>query len=114
VPWPLSEETHYKLLKRLEVDPRISQRELAKELGISLGKVNYCLKALADKGWMKVRNFNNSNSSNNKKAYAYFLTSLGLQEKAKISVQFLKHKVQEYEQLSQEIEELRREIAKNP
>jgi len=63
----LSEETHYKLLKRLEAHPHISQRELAKELGISLGKVNYCLKALTDKGWIKVRNFKNSN---NKKAYA--------------------------------------------
>lgn len=103
----MSDEIHYKLLKRLEADPHISQRQLAKELGVSLGKVNYCLKALVDRGWIKARNFKNSK---NKKTYAYFLTAPGFQEKAKITVQFLKRKVREYEQLRVEIEELRREI----
>ncbi len=107
----MRDETHYKLLKRLEVDPHISQRELAKELGISLGKVNYCLRGLADKGWIKARNFKNSH---NKMAYAYLMTPAGLQEKARITVRFLRRKVQEHEQLHQEIEELRGEIARNP
>lgn len=103
----LSEEIHYNLLKCLENNPNISQRELARELGISLGKVNYCVRALIDKGWIKARNFKNSHS---KIAYTYALTPVGLQQKARITVRFLKRKVQEYELLCKEIEELRREM----
>jgi EPS-associated MarR family transcriptional regulator len=101
-------ETHYKVLRHLEANPEITQRELAQELGVSLGKVNYCLKALIQKGWVKATNFKNSN---NKSAYAYLLTPTGIERKARITVSYLKRKVEEYETLKTEIEELRREVA---
>ena len=104
----LDETTHYTLLKTLEENPGLSQRDLAKKLGISLGKVNYCLNALVEKGSLKIDNFR---KSNNKLAYAYLLTPLGIESKPRLTVQFLKRKVQEYEQLRNEIEELRREAA---
>ncbi len=104
----MNEEISYKLFKLIEEDPDISQRELAKEMGISLGKTNYCLKALMDKGWLKARNFKNSN---NKIAYAYVLTPRGLREKAKITARFLKRKVSEYETLKSEIEQLQQEVS---
>ena len=85
--------------------PELSQREL----GISLGKINYCLNALIDKGLVKVRNFRNSS---NKLAYAYLLTPRGIDSKATIAVQFLKRKVAEYEMLKLEIEQLQREVRK--
>jgi EPS-associated MarR family transcriptional regulator len=104
----MNEEISYKLFKLIEEDTDISQRELAKKMGISLGKANYCLKALMDKGWLKARNFKNSN---NKIAYAYVLTPKGLREKTKITAQFLKRKVSEYETLKTEIEQLRQEVS---
>lgn len=105
----LDETTHYGLLKILEENPGLSQRDLAKKLGISLGKVNFCLNALVAKGSLKINNFRNSD---NKLAYAYLLTPSGMEQKARMTVQFLKYKVQEYERLRAEIEELQRE-AKN-
>jgi EPS-associated MarR family transcriptional regulator len=102
----LDEATHYGLLKTLEENPGLSQRDLAKRLGISLGKVNFCLKALVEKGNLKINNFRNSD---NKLAYAYLLTPSGVEQKARMTVQFLKYKVQEYERLRMEIEELQRE-----
>ncbi|MBI5006912.1 MAG: MarR family EPS-associated transcriptional regulator [Nitrosomonadales bacterium] len=102
----LDETTHYGLLKTLEENPGLSQRDLAKRLGISLGKVNYCLNALVEKGSLKINNFRNSD---NKLAYAYLLTPRGVEEKARITVHFLKYKMQEYERLRTEIEELKRE-----
>jgi len=104
----LSDEYRYKILKRLETEPEISQRELAKELGISLGKVNYCLKALIEKGWVKAKNFRNNQ---NKKAYIYLLTPRGVEEKSRVTVQFLKFKVAEYAALKDEVENLQREAA---
>ena len=104
----MNEETSYKLINLVEQQPDISQRELAKEMGISLGKTNYCLKALMDKGWLKARNFKNSN---NKIAYAYVLTPRGLSEKAKITTRYLKRKVHEYERLKSEIEQLQKEVS---
>lgn len=98
--------TSYSLLKTLEANPSLSQRDLAKCLGISLGKVNFCLNALIEKGCLKVNNFRNSD---NKLAYAYLLTPHGIEEKARITVKFLKYKVQEYELLRTEIAELKRE-----
>jgi EPS-associated MarR family transcriptional regulator len=98
--------TSYGLLKTLENNPSLSQRDLAKRLGISLGKVNFCLNALVEKGCLKVKNFRNSE---NKLAYAYLLTPSGVEEKARITMHFLKYKVQEYERLRSEIEELKRE-----
>jgi EPS-associated MarR family transcriptional regulator len=102
----LSDEYRYKILKRLEADPEISQRELAGELGISLGRVNFCVQALIEKGLVKAKNFRNSK---NKKGYAYFLTPRGIEEKAKITVQFLKVKIAEHEALTKEIKNLREE-----
>lgn len=98
--------TSYGLLKTLENSPSLSQRDLAKRLGISLGKVNFCLNALVEKGCVKVNNFRNNR---NKLAYAYVLTPRGIQERARMTAHFLKHKMQEYEQLRAEIEELQRE-----
>lgn len=102
----LNDELAYKLLKMLEAEPHMSQRAIARELDISLGKVNYCLKALIDKGVLKARNFYNSEK---KSAYAYFLTPAGLEEKSRITFRFLKKKMSEYEQLREEIEEIRAE-----
>ena len=103
------DNTSYGLLKTLESNPGLSQRDLAKRLGISLGKVNYCLNALIEKGCLKVNNFRNSE---NKLAYAYLLTPKGVEEKARITVRFLKYKMQEYEQLRAEINDLQREAEK--
>jgi len=103
---PQDDPTNYWLLKTLEADPRLSQRELANRLGISLGKVNFCLKALVKKGCLKVNNFRNSN---NKLAYAYLLTPQGVDEKAHMTVTFLRYKMQEYDRLHEEIEELKKE-----
>jgi EPS-associated MarR family transcriptional regulator len=102
----LSEEVRYRLLKLLEPNPQLSQREVARALGISVGKVNYCLKALIDKGWIKAINFRNSN---NKTAYMYLLTRRGFREKTHVTARFLQSKVREYETLKAEIEELRSE-----
>ena len=102
----LSDEYRYKLLKRLEANPESSQRELAGELGISLGRVNFCIQALVEKGLVKAKNFRNSK---NKAGYAYLLTPKGIEEKARITVQFLKIKVAEHEELTKEIEHLQQE-----
>jgi EPS-associated MarR family transcriptional regulator len=101
------DEAQYKLLRLIDTRPALTQRELAEEMGVSLGKVNYCIHALIDKGWVKARNFR---KSNNKLAYAYLLTPRGVQQKAVITVHFLQRKVGEYESLKKEIAELRREV----
>jgi EPS-associated MarR family transcriptional regulator len=105
----LDEATHYRLLKLLQDNPELTQRGLAEAAGISLGKVNYCLKALIEKGLIKAANFRNNP---NKKAYAYLLTPKGIEEKARIAVRFLRRKQQEYEALRSEIEGLRREVSR--
>jgi EPS-associated MarR family transcriptional regulator len=105
----IDKEIHLKLLRHLEANPKVSQRELAKHLGISLGKANYCLQALGEKGLVKSRNFKNSN---NKIAYAYILTPKGIKEKAALASRFLQRKMLEYEMLKGEIEKLRQEVAK--
>jgi EPS-associated MarR family transcriptional regulator len=102
------QEIHLKVLRHLEEHPEITQRELAQHLGVSLGKANYCLKALIDRGWVKVNNFKNSNR---KAAYIYLLTPSGIEKKAQITLRFLQQRMREYEQLKQEIAELEREIA---
>lgn len=103
----MSEEIRYKLLKILEINPDISQRELSNELGISLGKVNYCIRALTEKGLVKARTFKHHPQ---KKGYIYILTPSGIEEKAKLTSAFLKRKVQELEQLKIEIEQIRSEM----
>jgi EPS-associated MarR family transcriptional regulator len=104
----LHEENHLKVLRLLADRPEISQRELARELGISLGKTNYCLRALLTKGWIKMQNFA---SSRNKLAYAYLVTPEGLAEKAGLTAQFLQRKVAEYDDLRREIAALQAELA---
>jgi len=105
----LDNETRYTLLRRLEANPSASQRELARELGISLGKVNYCLKALLDKGYIKATNFKNNK---NKRGYLYQLTPAGIAAKSRATTRFLARKQAEYERLAAEIEDLRREVQK--
>ena len=107
---PNTQETHLKVLRHLEDNPEVTQRELAEALGISLGKTNYCLKALISKGMVKAKNFKNSA---NKRAYLYILTPKGIETKTRISVKFLKRKIQEYEALSREIEQLKTELNSN-
>lgn len=102
-----TEESYLHVLRLLQTNPRVNQRGLADALGISLGKTNYCLKALMSKGLIKVQNFRNSD---NKLAYAYLLTPAGIVEKANLTARFLKRKVSEYEALNKEIEQLRQEL----
>lgn len=106
----MKEETHYHVLKLIEKNPSITQRELASELGVSIGKANYCMKALIDKGWIKASNFKNSNK---KLAYFYILTPSGIEQKARITVNFLKRKMNDYEALKNEIEILKNEVNTN-
>lgn len=103
-----NDTTSYGLLKTLTDNPSLSQRDLAKRLGVSLGKVNFCLNALVEKGCLKVGNFRNSS---NKLAYVYLLTPHGVDLKARMTLEFLQIKMQEYECLRTEIAELKREAA---
>ncbi len=103
----LTDDARYRILKRLQLQPDISQRELARELGISLGKVNYCLQALIGKGMIKAKNFS---QSDHKKRYLYVLTPSGLDDKTRITARFLKRKIAEYEALKLEIEEIQTEL----
>lgn len=105
----LTDEYRYRILKLLEVDPQASQRKIAEELGISLGRVNFCLQALVEKGLIKVNNFR---SNANKRAYLYLLTPRGIEEKAIVTARFLKRKLDEYESLKREVEELQLEAKK--
>ena len=99
-------DTHYKLMRLLDANPGMSQRDAARELDVSLGKVNYCLQALIRMGWVKASNFKNSQ---NKAAYLYVLTPRGLRGKATLTLRYLQEKMREYEALRLEIEEMRRE-----
>ena len=105
----MQDEIAYKLLKIIENDPHLSQREIARKMGVSLGKANYCLNALLDKGFIKVRNFYKNKQ---KKAYIYFLTPNGIEEKAQVTYRFLQRKIKEYESIKDEIEKLKIEAAK--
>jgi EPS-associated MarR family transcriptional regulator len=106
----LSDEVRYRLLSLLEANPELSQREVARHLGVSLGKVNYCLRSLVEKGWIKATNFKNSK---NKSAYMYFLTPRGIEEKAGVTARFLQWKMREYEALKVEIEKIREEVRRH-
>ena len=101
------DDVRFRVLRVLQDEPGLSQREISVRLGVSLGAVNYCLRALTEKGQVKVRNFR---SSDNKLRYAYILTPGGVAEKARLTGAFLAHKVAEYEALRVEIEALRRDI----
>ena len=105
-----NEETLYRLMKAIEANPEASQRDLARLMGVSLGKVNYCLKGLIEKGLVKARNFR---KSNNKRAYAYCLTPRGIREKAAITARYLAMRMEEYERIRREIEQLSTELREN-
>jgi EPS-associated MarR family transcriptional regulator len=105
----ITDDVRYRLLKYLADHPQASQREVARELTISLGKANYCLRSLMEKGWVKVRNFTNSQ---HKTAYAYILTSEGIEEKINVTRSFLRRKMIEYDTLEREIESLTAEVEK--
>ncbi|MGB1158155.1 MAG: MarR family EPS-associated transcriptional regulator [Porticoccaceae bacterium] len=102
-----NQELEYKTLKVLERHPQMTQRQLSKELGVSLGKAHYVIKALVEVGWIKLENFQRSD---NKLGYAYLLTPAGVLEKAKITRRFLLRKQQEFAQLKREIEQLQTEV----
>ena len=99
-------ETHLKILKHIQTNPDVSQRQLAEELGVSVGKVNYCLRALIDKGFVKAGNFKRNTD---KLSYLYLLTPKGIEEKASLTTNFLKRKIAEHEKITQEIEQLKQD-----
>ena len=99
-------DTEYKILKILERNPQLTQRQVADELGVSLGKTHYVIRALIDKGLLKLGNFR---KSNNKIGYIYLLTPQGIIQKSDLAQSFLLRKQQEYEKLKTEIEELTKE-----
>lgn len=105
----LQEDTYFRVLHLLQDNPGITQRELAKTVGISVGGLNYCLKALVEKGLVKMKSFTNSKS---KFGYVYVLTPNGIAEKAAIAQRFLLRKMDEYEALKAEIEALKSEFEK--
>ena len=107
----LQEDTYFRVMSILQENPDLTQRELAEKLGISVGGLNYCLKALMEKGLVKMKNFANSK---NKFGYVYVLTPTGMAEKAAITHRFLQRKMAEYEALHAEIEALKREHAEGP
>src|SRR5450759_1186193 len=104
----IHQEIHLQMLRLLQANPQINQRDLAAALGISLGKTNFCLKALVSKSLLKMQNFRNNQ---HKLAYAYLLTPAGMAEKAVLTSRFLKRKMQEYEQLKAEIDALTQEAS---
>lgn len=101
------EDTYFRVMRILDEKPQITQRELAEQLGVSVSGLNYCLKALVQKGWVKMQNFS---QNPNKMGYAYLLTPTGMAQKAALTSSFLKRKMQEYEALRAEIEALQSEI----
>ena len=105
----LQEDTYFRVMRILQENPDLTQRELAEKLGISVGGLNYCLKALMEKGLVKMKNFANSK---NKFGYVYVLTPTGMAEKAAITHRFLQRKMDEYEELKAEIQALRSEFEK--
>lgn len=93
-------QDYFEVMRRVGNNPKLTQRELAKDLGFSLGKLNYCLKALKDKGFIKIKNFK---KNPNKINYFYILTSKGISEKTKLTISFMKRKMIEYDQLKIEL-----------
>ena len=93
-------EDHFKVLRKIQKDPEHSQRKMADELGFSLGKLNYCLKALRQKGFIKIKNFKKNPKKLN---YLYVLTPKGISEKTKLTINFMKRKMKEYDELKKEL-----------
>jgi EPS-associated MarR family transcriptional regulator len=107
---PFEQEIRYRLLKILSQQSSLTQRDMAKQMGISLGKVNYCLSELAKRGLIKVHRFK---SAKNKIPFTYMLTPHGLEEKARLTANFLRRKMAEYEEIRRQIAELSREVQEN-
>lgn len=105
------EDVHFKILRLLERRPDASQREIAEELGVSLGAINFCLKALIDKGHVKLTNFK---ASKNKLGYVYVLTPEGISHRAQLAARFLKRKMAEFEAIQVELEQIRDEFSDDP
>ena len=106
----LEQEIHYRLLTLLSDEPQLRQLDMAERMGISVGKVNYCLSELAKKGLIKVKRFK---SAKNKMPYTYKLTHRGIEEKGRMTVRFLKRKLAEYEEIKRQIQDLTEEVNKN-
>ncbi len=104
------QEIHYRLLNLLADEPQLRQLDMAKKMGISVGKINFCISELAKKGLIKVKRFK---SAKNKVPYSYMLTPRGIEEKGRITVRFLKRKMSEYEEIRRQIEVLTEEVEKN-
>ena len=103
----MSEERQFEALRLLEANPKMTQRELSEALGVSLGATNYCLKALVEKGWLKLENFR---KNPNKLGYMYLLTPMGIGAKAQLTASFLRRKTAEYEALREKIGQLQAEM----
>jgi EPS-associated MarR family transcriptional regulator len=103
----IQEDTHFRIMRILQENPDLTQRELAEKLGMSVGGLNYCLNALIDKGLVKMQNFSNSK---NKFKYVYLLTPMGIAEKVAVTSRFLERKMREYEALKAEIESLHQDV----
>ena len=101
-----NEQDHFEILRRIQNKPEYSQRELAKDLGFSLGKLNYCLKELQKKGLVKIKNFNNNPKKLN---YLYILTPKGISAKTKLTIDFMKRKMKEYEELKKEVTNIQKD-----
>jgi predicted transcriptional regulator len=117
----IQEDTHFRIMRILQENPDLTQRELAEKLGMSVGGLNYCLNALIDKGLVKMQNFSNLidkglvkmqnfSNSKNKFKYVYLLTPMGIAEKVALTTRFLSRKMEEYEALKLEIEALKSEV----
>ena len=104
----MSEQRQLDAMRLLETNPEMTQREIAEALGVSLGAANYCLKALVEKGWVKLENFQNNP---NKLGYLYLLTPMGMAAKTTLTGRFLRRKLAEYESLKAEIEQLKRDVS---
>ena len=104
----LQEDTYFRVMRLLEANPDLTQRQLAEALGVSVGGLNYCLKALIQKGFVKVNNFR---QSKNKFGYVYLLTPAGAGEKSRLMAKFLQRKMQEYEEIKAEIETLTKDAS---
>jgi len=99
-----NKDIHLDLLRKLDSNPHYTQRELSQEMGISLGKINYCMQKLTEKGWVKLTNFSRSS---NKLGYMYLLTPKGIEQKTRLTTSFLTTKLEEFEILKDEITQLK-------
>ena len=106
----MNTEIKYRLMKMLEANPNLTQRQMAEQMGLSLGKFNYCIKGLVNAGIVRIDRFK---TSDNKAGYIYLLTPKGINEKARITANFLKRKLNEYDEIKREIDTLRKEVEQN-